>query len=61
MFFSRATTIRTKDDKLTSAVFFITNDLTRERIQRLLHTTQGKLWTFVERRVAAWINIYATI
>ncbi len=55
MFMSRATTIGTKGDRSQSAIFFITNDLTRERIQRLLHTKQGKLCTFVERR-AAWIK-----
>lgn len=55
MFLSRATTIGTKEDRSQSAIFFITNDLTRERVQRLLHTKQGKLCTFVERRTA-WIK-----
>jgi hypothetical protein len=43
MFISRGTTIGTKENRYTSAIFFFTSELTKDHIQNLTKTKDGKV------------------
>jgi hypothetical protein len=43
MFISRDTTIGTPEDRSLSAIFFTTDELTRDRIQNLTKNQNGEL------------------
>jgi hypothetical protein len=55
MFISRGTTIGKKGNRSSSAIFFIGDELTKERIKNLTKTKSGEICRKIQRR-SKWIK-----
>jgi len=55
MFLSRGTTIGTPECRSASAIFFTSNELTKQRIQQLTTTSKGEICIKIKRRTE-WVN-----
>jgi hypothetical protein len=56
MFISRGTMIGTPEDRSSSAIFFTTDELTRDRIQNLTKNQKGELCKKVKRE-SQWVKV----